>query len=44
VEIIPKLSLASGFEWGTGAYINAVPPEEAAQRLRSGEPAERPAG
>jgi UDPglucose--hexose-1-phosphate uridylyltransferase len=45
VEIIPKLSLASGFEWGTGAYINAVPPEEAAERLRAPEraPAERPA-
>lgn len=37
VEVIPKLSLASGFEWGTGAYINAVPPEEAAERLRRPE-------
>jgi UDPglucose--hexose-1-phosphate uridylyltransferase len=37
VEIAPKLSLASGFEWGTGAYINAVPPEEAAERLRAPE-------
>ncbi|MGE5178114.1 MAG: DUF4931 domain-containing protein [Bacteroidota bacterium] len=34
VEIAPKLSVASGFEWGTGAYINAVPPEDAAARLR----------
>lgn len=37
VEIIPKLSLASGFEWGTGAYINPTPPEEAARRLREFE-------
>jgi UDPglucose--hexose-1-phosphate uridylyltransferase len=43
VEIIPKLSLASGFEWGTGAYINATPPEEAARVLREREPAERSA-
>lgn len=42
VEIIPKLSLASGFEWGTGAYINAVPPEEAAERLRAPERAPAP--
>ena len=39
VEIVPKLSFASGFEWGTGAYINAVPPEEAAERLRAPAPA-----
>jgi UDPglucose--hexose-1-phosphate uridylyltransferase len=43
VEIVPKLSRASGFEWGTGAYINATPPEEAARRLAEREPAERPA-
>jgi UDPglucose--hexose-1-phosphate uridylyltransferase len=42
VEIVPKLAGASGFEWGTGAYINATPPEEAARRLRGLEPAERP--
>ena len=40
IEIIPKLSRASGFEWGTGAYINPTPPEEAAERLRSLSPAE----
>lgn len=43
LEIVPKLAGASGFEWGTGAYINATPPEEAARRLRGLEPAERPA-
>jgi UDPglucose--hexose-1-phosphate uridylyltransferase len=24
----------AGFEWGTGFYINAVPPEDAAATLR----------
>jgi UDPglucose--hexose-1-phosphate uridylyltransferase len=44
LEIVPKLAGASGFEWGTGAYINATPPEEAARRLRGlFEPAARPA-
>ncbi len=32
-EIIPKLSGVGGFEWGTGFYINPVPPEEAAKFL-----------
>lgn len=46
VELVPKLSASSGFEWGTGAYINAVPPEEAAERLRHPEraPDAPPAG
>jgi len=35
MELVPKLSAASGFEWGTGAYINAVAPEEAAERMRA---------
>jgi UDPglucose--hexose-1-phosphate uridylyltransferase len=44
LEIVPKLAGASGFEWGTGAYINATPPEEAARRLRGlFEAAARPA-
>jgi UDPglucose--hexose-1-phosphate uridylyltransferase len=25
----------AGFEWGTGVFINPVPPEEAAEHLRS---------
>jgi UDPglucose--hexose-1-phosphate uridylyltransferase len=34
IEIIPKLTSLAGFEWGTGFYINPVPPEEAAEFLR----------
>ncbi|HEV8337920.1 MAG TPA: galactose-1-phosphate uridylyltransferase [Candidatus Polarisedimenticolia bacterium] len=34
VEVIPKLSEAAGFEWGSGFYINPMPPEEAAEHLR----------
>jgi UDPglucose--hexose-1-phosphate uridylyltransferase len=34
LEIIPKLTKVAGFEWGTGFYINPVPPETAAQFLR----------
>jgi len=34
VVIIPRLTTAAGFEWGTGLYINSMPPEEAARYLR----------
>jgi UDPglucose--hexose-1-phosphate uridylyltransferase len=34
LEIIPRLTNVAGFEWGTGFYINPVPPEEAAPFLR----------
>ncbi|MBS0209251.1 MAG: galactose-1-phosphate uridylyltransferase [Planctomycetes bacterium] len=34
IEIIPRLTKTAGFEWGTGFYINPVPPEEAAAFLR----------
>ena len=34
VEIMLKLTKISGFEWGSGFYINPVPPEEAASYLR----------
>jgi len=34
LEIIPRLTKLAGFEWGTGFYINPVPPEEAASKLR----------
>ena len=34
VEIMPKLTKVAGFEWGTGFYINPVPPEDAARHLR----------
>ncbi len=35
VEIAPRTSRAAGFEWGTGVFINAVPPETAAAELRA---------
>jgi len=34
LEIFPILTKVAGFEWGTGFYINPVPPETAAQFLR----------
>ena len=34
IEIIPRLTKMAGFEWGTGFYINPVPPERAAAFLR----------
>jgi UDPglucose--hexose-1-phosphate uridylyltransferase len=34
LEVIPRLTRVAGFEWGTGFYINSVPPEQAAQFLR----------
>ncbi len=33
-EIVPKLTSIAGFEWGSGFYINPIPPEEAASYLR----------
>lgn len=38
IEIIPRLTRVAGFEWGTGFYINPVPPEDAARYLREVEP------
>jgi UDPglucose--hexose-1-phosphate uridylyltransferase len=37
IEIMPSLTRAAGYEWGSGFYINAVPPEEAAAVLRKVE-------
>ena len=37
IEIIPRLTKVAGFEWGTGFYINPVPPEAAATYLRGVE-------
>src|SRR3954462_5678117 len=37
MEIIPRLTRVAGFEWGTGFYINPVPPEQAAQFLAQTE-------
>ena len=33
IEIIPRLTKIAGFEWGSGFYINPVPPEEAAANM-----------
>lgn len=35
IEILPRLAGTSGFEWGTGFYVNPVAPEDAAEFLRS---------
>jgi UDPglucose--hexose-1-phosphate uridylyltransferase len=37
MEIIPRTTRIAGFEWGTGFYINSVPPEQAAAYLREVE-------
>ncbi|MER3415444.1 MAG: galactose-1-phosphate uridylyltransferase [Gemmataceae bacterium] len=37
MEIIPRLTRVAGFEWGTGFYINPIPPEQAAEFLRETE-------
>ncbi|NQU17010.1 MAG: galactose-1-phosphate uridylyltransferase [Candidatus Saganbacteria bacterium] len=34
IEIIPRLTKVAGFEWGSGLYINPMPPEQAAKYLR----------
>ncbi|MFC1576651.1 galactose-1-phosphate uridylyltransferase [Candidatus Omnitrophota bacterium] len=35
IEIMPKLVNVAGFEWGSGFYVNPVPPEIAAKTLNS---------
>jgi len=37
IEIMPSITKTAGFEWGTGFYINPVPPEDAAAFLREVE-------
>ncbi|MFO7733789.1 MAG: galactose-1-phosphate uridylyltransferase [Candidatus Aminicenantes bacterium] len=37
LEIFPILTKVAGFEWGTGFYINPVPPETAAGLLRDSQ-------
>ena len=34
LEILPRLGPLGGFEWGTGFFMNAIPPEDAAELLR----------
>ncbi len=36
IEIIPRITMPAGFEWGTGIYINVISPEDAAKALRGG--------
>jgi UDPglucose--hexose-1-phosphate uridylyltransferase len=38
LEILPRTSRPAGFEWATGMFINAVPPERAAAALRERMP------
>lgn len=35
IEVIPKLTKVAGFEWGTGFYINPMPPEKATEFLKN---------
>jgi UDPglucose--hexose-1-phosphate uridylyltransferase len=34
IVLLPRLSILAGLELGAGVYINTLPPEEAAERLR----------
>jgi UDPglucose--hexose-1-phosphate uridylyltransferase len=34
IEIIPRITRTAGFEWGTGFYINPVPPEDSTKYMR----------
>lgn len=35
IEICPRTSIPTGFELGSGLYVNTIAPEEAAERLRN---------
>ena len=35
IEVMPSVTKAAGFEWGTGFHINSVAPEDAACVLRA---------
>jgi len=37
IAVMPRLTRVAGFEWGTGFYINPMPPEHAAKYLRDVE-------
>jgi UDPglucose--hexose-1-phosphate uridylyltransferase len=34
IELVPRLSVLAGIELGAGIYVNALPPEQAAENLR----------
>jgi UDPglucose--hexose-1-phosphate uridylyltransferase len=34
IDLVPRLTVSAGVELGSGIYVNPLPPEEAAQRLR----------
>jgi UDPglucose--hexose-1-phosphate uridylyltransferase len=34
LELLPRLTVLAGLELGAGIYVNTVPPEESAERLR----------
>jgi UDPglucose--hexose-1-phosphate uridylyltransferase len=36
-EILPILTRVAGFEWGSGFYINPLPPEDACKSVRDAE-------
>ncbi|HUQ69144.1 MAG TPA: DUF4931 domain-containing protein [Planctomycetaceae bacterium] len=35
LEILPRIGRVAGYEWGTGWFINPLPPEIAAEKLRA---------
>lgn len=37
VEVLPRLTILAGLELGAGLYVNALPPEDAAEALRISE-------
>lgn len=42
IELVPRLSRIAGFEWGSGFFINLMPPEDAARFLRDTGPDDSP--
>ena len=38
IELVPRLRRIAGFEWGSGVFVNSLPPEEAAHFLRETDP------
>lgn len=38
IELVPRLGQIAGFEWGSGFFINRLPPEAAALFLRETDP------